>query len=86
MVLRTILRYLELNVSVLLDNSLSREFDSMSPWYSVPSAAKPFGITNLVSLLGPGNSVLSNYLYDKTTSPNEQDTVISKMKFKQVEM
>lgn len=73
-------------MSVLLDNNLAKEFDTMAPWYSVPSASKPYGITNLISLLGPSNSMLSNYLYDKTTDPNEQDTVVDKMKFKEVSL
>ena len=68
---------------MLLDNNLADEFKTMAPWFSVPSAAKPFGVSNLISLLGPCNSVLSNYLLDKKPS-DEQDTVVSRMKFKEV--
>lgn len=56
----------------------------MAPWFSIPSASKPYGVSNMISLLGPGNSVLSNFLLDKTTDPSEVDTVVGKMKFKKV--
>lgn len=53
----------------------------MAPWFSVPNASKPFGISNHISLLAPCNSVLSNYLRDKSENP-EQDTIVSRMHFK----
>jgi len=74
----------ELNVTILLDNELSKEFDTMAPWYSVPGVSKPYGISNLVGMLSPSNSILSNFLLDKTTDPHTQDTVTSRMKFKTV--
>lgn len=76
----------ELNCTVLLDEALAKEFDTMTPWYSIPAANRPYGISNLVSLLAPCNSLISNYLLDKTTDPHDHDTVIDRMRFKTVEI
>lgn len=76
----------ELNFTVLLDGKLANEFDTMAPWFSVPGASRPYAITNLISLLSPSNSILSNYLLDKSVDPKEKDTVVSRMEFKTVTM
>lgn len=73
----------ELNLSVLLDNKLHEEMRSMAPWYSIPNAVKPFSISNHISLLSTCNGILSNYLRD-TEEYREQDTIVSRMEFKQI--
>lgn len=55
----------------------------MAPWYSIPNAVKPFSISNHISLLSTCNGILSNYLRD-TEEYREQDTIVSRMEFKQL--
>lgn len=53
----------------------------MAPWFSVPNVSKPYSISNDISLLAPSNSVLTNFLMDKTEEP-ENDTIVSRMSFR----
>lgn len=70
----------ELNQTILLDNMMAEEFKTLAPYYNIPDVAKPNSITGRFSLLSTGTSILSNYLFDKEPS-HEQDTVVSKLNF-----
>lgn len=69
----------ELNFIVLIDNLLSEEFKKLKPFYNIPDMSKPYSVCGYLTLLAPSNSLIANYLSDKSEYP-EQDTISNKFK------
>lgn len=59
---------------------MAEEFKTLAPYYNIADVGKPAGLSGRFSLLSTGTSILSNYLFDKDPS-QEQDTVVSKLNF-----
>lgn len=70
----------ELNVSILLDNFMEREFKTLKPYFNVPETSKPYAISGNLTLLSPSTSILSNFLYDKSES-TRKDQICNGFKF-----
>lgn len=67
----------ELNFTVLLDNHMAEIFQVLSPYYNI-MGNKPGMISRFLTLLGPMNSVLFEYLKADHEYP-ERDTLISEL-------
>lgn len=59
---------------------LTEELKPLEPFYNIPTTAKPYDVGDFLSLLPPGNTVIGNYLADKTENP-ELDTIVNKINF-----
>ena len=70
----------EINMSILLDMLLVEEYEVLKPFYNIPDLTKPFAISGNLSLLGPSNAILGNYLMDRREFP-EEDTITRMLNF-----
>lgn len=70
----------EINMSLLLDLLLVEEYEVLKPFYNIPDLTKPFAISGNLSLLGPSNAILGNYLMDRREFP-EEDTITRMLNF-----
>jgi len=50
--------------SILNDNLLAEELEVYSPYYTVPSLNSVYDVSNAISMQGPANGVLLEYLKD----------------------
>ena len=64
----------------MLDKILAEEYETLKPFYNIPDLSKPFSISGNLSLLGPANAILGNYLLDKREFP-EEDTITRMLNF-----
>ena len=53
-----------LNFTILNDNLLTEELEVYSPYYTIPSLNSPFDISGSLTMQGPANGVLLEYLKD----------------------
>lgn len=70
----------EINMSLLIDLLLTEEYEVLKPFYNIPDLTKPFAISGNLSLLGPSNAILGNYLMDRREFP-EEDTITRMLNF-----
>lgn len=73
----------EENATCLLDNELANEMEKFRPYWSSMDVSKPYSISKFLSLLGPGNSIVTNYMDDKTPDTGV-DTIVSRLKFRDI--
>lgn len=71
----------ELNQTILLDNLVAKEVDTFKPHYNIPDVSKPYAISGNFGLLGPSNSILTNFLDDKNCYDNSEDEIVKQLKF-----
>ena len=69
----------EINFTILLDNKLTEELRTISPFYNIPDTSKPYSVGGYLSLQPPANLTLSAYLED-ASEDTVNDTVVSKLK------
>ena len=70
----------EINITLMLDNKLTEQMETIAPYYNIPSTSKPYDVGGFLSLQPPANATLSHFLEDKTENP-EADTVCSRLNF-----
>lgn len=69
-----------MNQTLLLDNNMVEEFNTLSPYFNAPDVSRPYAVSGFVGLLSPSTSILSSFLEDK--SPSEyQDTICGRFTF-----
>ncbi len=73
----------EINFTLLLDKLLTEEYEVLKPFYNIPDLTKPFSISGNLSLLGPANAILGNFLMDKREN-REEDTITKLLNFVKV--
>jgi len=56
------------NFIILNDNLLADQFEVYSPYYTIPTLNSPFDISGSLSMQGPANTILMEYLKDKEDS------------------
>lgn len=71
----------ELNQTILLDNLVAKEVDTFKPHYNIPDAYKLYGISGNFGLLGPSNTILANFLDDKSCDDKSEDEIVKQLKF-----
>ena len=57
-----------LNFYPLMDGVMAEEFKTLRPFFNVPDMTKPYAISKRLTLDTPNNSILANYLADKSVS------------------
>ena len=62
-----------------VDNKLTEELRTISPFYNIPDTSKPYSVGGYLSLQPPANLTLSAYLED-ASEDTVNDTVVSKLK------
>ena len=70
----------EINITLMLDNKLTEQMETIAPYYNIPSTSKPYDVGGFLSLQPPANATLSHFLEDKTENP-EADTICSRLNF-----
>lgn len=65
-------------MTVLLDEVLVDEYEVLSPHFNIPDLSKPYSVSGNLTLLGPANAILLNYLRDKMEDPMA-DTIVEKL-------
>lgn len=70
----------ELNLFLPLDKVMSDELENFAPYYSAMDANRPYESSKFLTLLPPGNTIITNWI-DSKIKVNDQDTIISKLKF-----
>ena len=70
-----------LNITVLLDNMMSDEAENFAPYYSTMDVNKLYSVSKFVSLLGPGNNIMTNYFDPDYMHETGKDTIVGKMNF-----
>ena len=68
----------ELNMTLLLDSVLEEEYEVLSPHYNIPDLSNPYAVSGNLTLLGPANAILLNYLRDKMEDPMT-DSIVEKL-------
>lgn len=68
----------EINLSLLIDRVLEDEYEVLQPHYNIPDLSNPYAVSGNLTLLGPANAILLNYLRDKMEDPL-QDTIVEKL-------
>ena len=69
---------LEINFTELLDKLLAGEYDVLEPHFNIPDLSNPYAVSGNLTLLGPANAILLNFLRDiKEDIPN--DTIVEKL-------
>lgn len=70
-----------MNLTLALDNEMAEEYENFAPYWTSMDVHYPYEVSGFLSLLPPGNTILTNWLDSKITDPGK-DTIVSKLKFK----
>ena len=62
-----------LNFTILNDNLITEEYEVYSPHYTIPSINSPFNISGSLTLQGPADSVMVEYLKDKESKGDDKE-------------
>lgn len=71
---------MELNLGLALDNDLATEFENFAPYHTSMDVHYPYEVSGFLSLLPPGNTILTNWL-DSKVPDKRPDTIIDKLTF-----
>lgn len=63
---------------------MAKEAEQFASYHSSMDVSRPYAISGFITLLSPGNTILTNYLDKKVNNSNMEDTVVSKLKFKTI--
>ena len=66
---------------MLLDNDLINEAEHFAPYYSTMDVTKLYSVSKFVSLLGPGNNIMTNYLDPDNISVSGTDTIANQLHY-----
>lgn len=72
------MKFSELNFSELLDHLLAGEYEVLEPHFNIPDLSNPYAVSSNLTLLGPANAILLNYLRDKDEDITN-DTIVEKL-------
>lgn len=59
--------------------------ENFAPYWSSMSANRPFELSKFLTLLPPGNTIITNYIGSNEKEPGE-DTIVNRLKFKKISL
>lgn len=62
----------------MLDSLLANEYEVLEPHYNIPDLSNPYAVSGNLTLLGPANAIILNYLRDRTEDI-ANDTIVEKL-------
>lgn len=66
-----------------LDKDMELELENFAQYYSSMGANNPFESSKFLTLLGPGNNIVTNYIDSESVSAGT-DNIVNKLKFKTI--
>lgn len=65
---------------MLLDALLADEYEVLEPHYNIPDLTNPYSVSGNLTLLGPANAILMNYLRD-AVEDTVNDVIVKELNF-----